>query len=97
MFKKVQMSLVFNDLVVAKTFNANHRMHNLYANIAKILDASKIFSNNLVNEQGNCPCCGVAPSFNDLEEITLNLPTEKHEHIKQKLSVRKMMVEHLHH
>ena len=33
MFKKMCISLIFSCLVVAKTINSNHRMHNLYANI----------------------------------------------------------------
>ena len=32
MFKKMCISLIFSCLVVTKTLNSNHRMHNLYAN-----------------------------------------------------------------
>ena len=33
MFKKLRISLISSYLVVTKTLNSNHRMHNLYANI----------------------------------------------------------------
>ena len=43
----------FSNLVVIKTLNLNHRMHNLYAKFAKILEICKQFSENLVNESGD--------------------------------------------
>lgn len=62
----MRMSLIYSNIVVAKTLNPNHRMHNLYANFAKILDVCKSFSTNLVNELGNILRCGVVPKFSDL-------------------------------
>ena len=53
MFKKLHISLIYSNLVVIKSLNSNHRMHNLYANIVKILDVCKRFSTELVNELGN--------------------------------------------
>ena len=37
----LHISLIFNNLVVTKTLNSYHRMHNLYANFVKILDVCK--------------------------------------------------------
>ena len=76
MFKKLCISLICSNLVVTKTLNSNHRMHNLYANFVKILDVCKRFSKNLVNEHGNMPRPGVVPKFSDLEVIALNLTAE---------------------
>ena len=76
MFKKLYISLIFSNLVVTKSLNSNHRMHNLYANFVKILDVCKSFSTNLVNELGNLPRPGVVPKFSDLEVIALNLTAE---------------------
>ncbi|MBQ6078673.1 MAG: IS982 family transposase, partial [Muribaculaceae bacterium] len=36
MFKKLRISLIYSNLVVIKTLNSNHRMHNLYANFVRI-------------------------------------------------------------
>ena len=58
MFEALCISLISIDLVVVKTLNSNHRMHNLYANFVKILDVCKSFSNNLVNELDNLPRSG---------------------------------------
>ncbi len=44
MFKKLRISLIFSNLVVIKTLNSNHRMHNLYANFVRILEVCKRFS-----------------------------------------------------
>ena len=76
MFKKLHISLIYSNLVVTKSLNSNHRMHNLYANFVKILDVCKSFSTNLVNELGNLPRPGVVPKFSDLEVIALNLTAE---------------------
>ena len=43
MFKKLYISLIYSNLVVTKSLNSNHRMHNLYANFVKILDVCKSF------------------------------------------------------
>ena len=53
MRKKLHMSLVFGNLVMFKTLSSNHRMHNLYTKIVKLLEICKQFSENLVNEFGN--------------------------------------------
>lgn len=50
MLKKLRIALIYSDLV-AKTLNANHHMHNLYANFVNILGFYKKFSINLVNEK----------------------------------------------
>jgi len=42
----------------------------------KILEISKIFSGNLVNERGNISRRGVVPRFSDLEVISLSLTAE---------------------
>ena len=47
------MSLIFGNLVMFKTLSSNHRMHNLYPKIVKLLEICKQFSENLVNEFGN--------------------------------------------
>ena len=76
MFKKLRISLIFSNLVVIKTLNSNHRMHNLYANFVRILEVCKRFSQDLVNDKGNIPRCGVVPRFSDLEVIALSLTEE---------------------
>lgn len=48
-------------------------LHNLYANLLKILEICKDFSKDLVNERGNLPRRGVVPRFSDLEVISLSL------------------------
>ena len=76
MFKKLRISLIFSNLVVIKTLNSNHRMHNLYANFVRILEVCKRFSQDLVSDKGNIPRCGVVPRFSDLEVIALSLTEE---------------------
>ena len=76
MFKKLRISLIFSNLVVIKTLNSNHRMHNLYANFVRILEVCKQYSQDLVNDKGNMPRCGVVPKFSDLEVIALSLTQE---------------------
>ena len=51
-------------------------MHNLYANFVRILEVCKRFSQDLVNDKGNIPRCGVVPRFSDLEVIALSLTEE---------------------
>ena len=41
MSKKLRISLIFGNLVVAKLLNTNPRMHNLYTKFAKILEICK--------------------------------------------------------
>jgi len=62
--------------VVIKTLNSNHRMHNLYANFVRILEVCNQYSQDLVNDKGNMPRCGVVPKFSDLEVIALSLTQE---------------------
>ena len=76
MLKESCISLIFSNLVVLKSLNSNHHMHNLYANFVKILGVCKKFSANLVNELGNIPRCGMVPKFSDLEVIALKLTAE---------------------
>ena len=73
MFKKLRISLIYSNLVVIKSLNSNHRMHNLYANFVRILGVCKRFSKDLVNDKGNMPRCGVVPRFSDLEVVALSL------------------------
>lgn len=51
-------------------------MHNLYAYFVRILGVYKRFPQDLVNEKGNLPRCGVTPRFSDLEIIALSLTKE---------------------
>ena len=51
-------------------------MHNLYANFVRILEVCKQYSQDLVNDKGNMPRCGVVPKFSDLEVIALSLIQE---------------------
>ena len=74
--QKLCISLIYSNLVVTKSLNSNHRMHNLYANFVRILGVCKRFSQDLVNEKGNMPRCGVVPRFSDLEVIALSLTEE---------------------
>ena len=59
-----------------KALKTNHCMHNLYANFVRILEVCKRFSQDLVNDKGNIPRCGVVPRFSDLEVIALSLTEE---------------------
>ena len=51
-------------------------MHDLYTNFVTILYICKLFSKDLVNEQGNIPRPGVVPRFSDLEIISLSIVSE---------------------
>jgi hypothetical protein len=42
-------------------------MHNLAANVGKMLDICKRFSKEFTNEKGNLPRCGEVPKFSDYE------------------------------
>ena len=50
MFKKLRISLIFSNLVMIKTLNSNHRMHNLCANFVRILEVCKQYSQDLVSD-----------------------------------------------
>lgn len=76
MFRNLYISLILCKLVVLKLLIINHRMHNLYAILAKFLEICKRFSKNLVNKHGNISCRGVVPRSSDLEVVVLNLTTE---------------------
>ena len=76
MSKKLCVSLIFSNLVVANTLSSNHRMYNLYTKFVKILEICKQFSENLVNESGNVPRRGPVPKFSDLEVVVLSLTAE---------------------
>ena len=76
MSKKLCVSLIFSNLVEAKTLSSNHRMYNLYTKFVKILEICKQFSENLVNESGNVPRRGPVPKFSDLEVVVLSLTAE---------------------
>ena len=73
MNSKLYMSLIFSNLVVAKTLSSNRRMYILYTKFVKILEICKQFSENLVNESGNVPRRGPVPKFSDLEVVALSL------------------------
>ena len=51
-------------------------MYNLYTKLFKILEISKYFSENIVNELGNVPRCGPVPKFSDLEVVALSPTAE---------------------
>ena len=53
MNKKLHILLIFSNLLVFKTLRSNHRMYSLYTKFVKILEICKLFSENLVNENGN--------------------------------------------
>lgn len=76
MSKKLRISLIFGNLVVAKLLNTNPRMHNLYTKFAKILEICKQLSDKLVNEKGNIPRRGPISKFSDLEVVALSLAAE---------------------
>ena len=70
------ISLIFSKLVVTKLLITINSMHNLYAIFVRFLDICKQLADNLVNESGNIPRCGVVPRFSDLEIIALSLTSE---------------------
>jgi len=76
MSNKLHISLIIINLVVLNPLKIKNYMHNLYANFVKILEVSKQFSRELVNEKGNIPRCGVVPRFSDLEVVALSLTAE---------------------
>lgn len=74
--KNLYISLIFSKLVVTKLLITINSMYNLYAIFVRFLDISKQLADNLVNESGNVPRCGVVPIFSDLEIIALSLTSE---------------------
>ncbi len=62
--------MVFNQLIYHTI------MHNLYTIFAKFLEICKVFSSDLVDDNGNIPRRGVVPRFSDLEVISLSLTAE---------------------
>ncbi len=75
-YKKLHISLIFNNLVKSKPLSTNPRMCNLYTKFVKILEICKQFSHNHVNEQGNIPRRGLMPKFSDLKVVALSLTAE---------------------
>ena len=51
-------------------------MHNFITKFRKILEISKQFAANKVNERGNVPRRGVVPTFSDLEVVSLSITAE---------------------
>lgn len=76
MFRKFYISMIYSNLATIKTMNSNHRMHNLHANFARILEVCKQYSEDLVKDKGNVPRCGVIPKFSNIEDIVPSLPHE---------------------
>ena len=74
--KKLHISLILNNLVMAKTLSSAHRKYSLHTKFVKILEIHKLFSENLVNESGNVPHRGPVPKFSDLEVVALFLTAE---------------------
>lgn len=75
--KKLHISLIFSNLMVAKPLNTIYlHMRNFIANFVRILGICKDFAGNRVNELGNIPRCGVVPKFSDLEVIALSITAE---------------------
>ena len=73
MLEKIYMSLFSSKLVVSKLLITVNSMHNLYAIFIRFIDICKQLADNLVNESGNFPRCGVVARFSDLEIIALSL------------------------
>ena len=76
MIKKLHILLICSILEVNNQLTPNHYMHNLYAIFTKFHDICKQFAENLVNEKGNIPRCGVVPKFSDLEVVALSMTAE---------------------
>ena len=76
MIKKLRILLICSILMVLNQLIPNHYMHNLYAIFTKFHDICKQFAENLVNEKGNIPRCGVVPKFSDLEVVALSMTAE---------------------
>ena len=76
MFKKLRISLIFINLVFPKSLSLNQRMHNLYTKFVRIVEISKHFSHNLVNEHVTIVRPGPVPKFSDLEVVALSLAAE---------------------
>ena len=74
--KKLHIILIISILAVIKQIIYNRHMYNLYTMFVKILEISKRFAGNLVNERGNISRRGVVPRFSDLEVISLSLTSE---------------------
>ena len=75
--KKLHISLIFSNLVVAKSLGYTIiAMHNFIAKFYKILDICKQYAGNQVNERGNVPRRGVVPTFSDLEVVALSITAE---------------------
>lgn len=72
MKEKLYIQEFICNLVLLNTLSYKISMHNLYTNFVKILDICKLFSKDLVNEQGNIPRPGVVPRFSDLEIVSLS-------------------------
>ena len=76
MKEKLYIQEFICNLVLLNTLSYKISMHNLYTNFVKILDICKLFSKDLVNEQGNIPRPGVVPRFSDLEIVSLSIVSE---------------------
>ena len=76
MKEKLYIQEFICNLVLLNTLSYKISMHNLSTNFVKILDICKLFSKDLVNEQGNIPRPGVVPRFSDLEIVSLSIVSE---------------------
>lgn len=74
--KNPHISLTFNKLIAIKLLITINPIHNLYAIFVRFIDISKQLADNLVNNSGNIPRCGVVPKFSNLEIIALSLTSE---------------------
>ena len=75
--KKLYISLIFSNLVVAnKVITKIIAMHNFVTKFRKILEITKQFAGNLVNEKGNVCRPDPVPKFSDLEVIALSSTME---------------------
>lgn len=69
--------MIFSNLVVAnKVITKIIAMHNFVTKFRKILEITKQFAGNLVNEKGNVCRPGPVPKFSDLEVIALSSTME---------------------
>lgn len=76
MSKKLQISLIFSNLMMPNPLSFDHHTYNLYTKFVKILEICKQYSKNLVNEHGNISRSGPVPKFSDLEVTVFFLTAE---------------------
>lgn len=76
MSKKLQISLIFSNLMMPNPLSFDYHTYNLYTKFVKILEICKQYSKKLVNKHCNIPCFSSVPKFFDLEVIIFSLTAE---------------------